>query len=396
MGSGEPLRIVDFSTHLSGPLASHLLAELGADVIKVEHPIQGDGNRGNEPKFHGVSDLHVALNSGTRSLAISTRSEHWERVTGALASWSDAVIVGSRPLDAARRGLDYASLLKSNDQIVYCLVSGFGISGPWASFKAHGQTMDALAGRVDIEWADGQPQTVKGWRSAGAPLAGVFGALGVLAGITRRDRGGGPQFVHASIWDSAMWWNWRDVNSIVNTQESWHEYQSLGSRYAMYATSDQRALLLCPLERPFWQRFCDLASLPNEYRERGNWEHSMDFGYEDETPVIAAAVATRSLDDWVTDLTAAEVPFAPILTLEEAINSEHAEVAGLLRGTLLPDGRAMIASSPVRVHSDEQSAQAGDLEDLSPPPDLGAHSEEILDLLDLADLQGADLSAGLK
>ncbi|MDG2427620.1 MAG: CaiB/BaiF CoA-transferase family protein [Acidimicrobiales bacterium] len=396
MSTGEPLRIVDFSTHLSGPLASHLLAELGADVIKVEHPIQGDGNRGNEPKFHGVSDLHVALNSGTRSISISTRSEHWAEVTGALTGWSDAVIVGSRPSDAARRGLDYASLLKSNSKLVYCLVSGFGLTGPWADFKAHGQTMDALAGRVDIEWVDGQPKTKKGWRSAGAPLAGVFGAMGVLAGVTRRDRGGGPQFVHASIWDSAMWWNWRDVNSLANTQEPWHEYQSLGSRYAMYSTSDERALLLCPLERVFWQKFCDLASLSDEYRERGNWEHSMDFGYDDEAPVIAAAVAARSLNEWVTELTKAEIPFAPILTLEEAMNSEHAEATGLLRGTMLPEGRARISSSPVGIYQDQEDAESPAVEDLSSPPDLGAHNKEILGLLGLNGLQGVDLSGGLK
>ena len=256
-----PLRIVDFSTHMSGPLASHLLVEMGADVIKVEHPVQGDGNRGNDPKIAGVSDLHLALNPGTRSIAISTNSPHWADVVAGVTAWADAVIVGARPKDAVRRGLDFHTLLEANPQLVYCVISGYGLAGPWAEYKAHGQNMDALAGRVEVEWNEGQPQTRVGWRSAGVLLAGVFGAMGVLAAIVKRDRGGGPQFVHTSIWNTALWWNWRDVNTWVNNDEPWHEYRSLGSRYAMYATSDHRALLICPLERVAWERFCDLAEL---------------------------------------------------------------------------------------------------------------------------------------
>ena len=122
----------------------------------------------------------------------------------------------------------------------------------------------------------------------------------------------------------------------------------------------------------------------------------MDFGYDDEAPVIAAAVAARSLNEWVTELTKAEIPFAPILTLEEAMNSEHAEATGLLRGTMLPEGRARISSSPVGIYQDQEDAESPAVEDLSSPPDLGAHNKEILGLLGLNGLQGVDLSGGLK
>src|ERR1700749_5076919 len=120
------MRIADFSTHLSGPMASHLLAEAGADVIKVEHPVFGDGNRGMSPKIAGTGDFHIGLNSGARSLALSSRSPHWHDVIAACARWADAVIVGSRPVDARRRGLDFASIAAANPSIVYCSVSGYG------------------------------------------------------------------------------------------------------------------------------------------------------------------------------------------------------------------------------------------------------------------------------
>lgn len=394
MTQPEPLRIVDFSTHMSGPLASHLLVEMGADVIKVEHPVQGDGNRGNEPKIAGISDLHLALNPGTRSIAISTRSPYWAEVVAAVTSWADAVIVGARPKDAVRRGLDFHTLLEANPQLVYCVISGYGLAGPWAEYKAHGQNMDALAGRVEVEWNDGHPQTRVGWRSAGVVLAGVFGAMGVLAAIVKRDRGGGPQFVHSSIWNTALWWNWRDVNTLVNNDEPWHEYRALGSRYSMYATSDHRALLICPLEKVAWERFCGLAGL-DQLTQRGEWTHSMDFGYDDEFPLIAEAISRRTFDEWNRLLDEAEIPFAPILTLDEAVNSEHAQVNRVLRGTEVPGAQVQMAASPVQLSSNPDEAAQPSLPDLPSPPDLGGHTDEILAEVGLDKLIGEDLSGGM-
>ena len=181
-------RIVDFSTHMSGPIASHLLAELGADVIKIERPGVGDGNRGDHPTIFGEGMFHLALNSGARSLAISTRSPHWSAVVEACASWADAVIIGTRPSAARRRGLDFASMHKVNPEIVYCLISGYGETGPWKDYSAHGQTIDAFAGRAAYEWRDGLPVTPEGWRSTGSTL------LGCLRGHGRpgRTRAAGP------------------------------------------------------------------------------------------------------------------------------------------------------------------------------------------------------------
>lgn len=393
MERDTPLRIVDFSSHLSGPLAAHLLTEIGADVVKVEHPAIGDGNRGNEPLIAGAGDLHVGLNAGARSLAISTRSPHWPAVVAACAAWADAVIVGARPSDAARRGLDFAGICRANPRIVYTLVSGYGLVGPWADHKAHGQNMDALAGRVDVEWVDGRPRTRVGWRSAGTTLAGIFGALGTLAGVIRRDRGGGAQFVHTSIWHTALWWNWRDLNTLANLGHGWNEYQSLGARYGMYRTADDRALLVCPLEQKFWEAFCDVAGMPDGARARGDWTHGMDFGSDDEIPVIAERIATRSLDEWTEILHRAEVPCAPVLTLQEALESDHAAVNDVLRGTTVGGETVRIAASPVRIHDSEEAAAVPGLADLSPPPGIGEHTAAVLADIGLDGLVDVDLTA---
>lgn len=392
-GNPEPLRVVDFSTHLSGPMASHLLVEAGADVIKIEHPVRGDGNRGNDPKLAGVSDMHLALNPGTRSLAVSTRSPHWSGVVEAAVAWADAVIVGNRPSDSAKRGLDFPTLLKANDRLVYCVISGYGLRGPWADYSAHGQNMDAYAGRVELDWDEGEPVTRLGWRSAGTTLAGMFGAMGVLAGVVRRDRGGGPQFVHTSIWQSAMWWNWRDLNTLANIGEGWTEYRDMGSRYNVYATEDGRAVLVCPVEKRFWDVFCDLAELPDELRDRGDWTHSMEFGFDDEMPVIAAAMRRRTMGEWREALLAADIPFAPVLTLEEAMSSDHAAANDVLRTTTTAAGdEVRVAASPLRLDPDLDSALEPGLAPLGPPPDVGQHNDDLLAEIGLTDLIGEDLS----
>jgi crotonobetainyl-CoA:carnitine CoA-transferase CaiB-like acyl-CoA transferase len=382
-------RIVDFSTHMSGPLASGLLAEAGAEVIKVESPTVGDGNRGTEPRVNGLGVFHLALNRGVRSLAVSTRSEAWPGVVEACARWADAVIVGARPSDARRRGLDFASLRRINPAIVYCLISGFGETGPWSRHPAHGQTLDAFAGNVPVDWVDGSPRTPPGWRSAGPGLAGVFAALGVMTGLYKA-RDGVAQHVSVSLWKSAIWWNWRDTTTLANLGHPWTDYGDLGSRYAMYATADDRAILVAPVERKFWVRFVDLLGLPPEYRDHCRWDLSgMEFGrdpeYAHEPEAIAAAMRTRTLDEWVEALGEIDIPFAPMLTLSEVIESEHAASNPVMREVTIDGEQVRVPVSPMRV---TEEAVPDALDDLRPPPAIGEHTEELLAELGIPDLAG--------
>jgi crotonobetainyl-CoA:carnitine CoA-transferase CaiB-like acyl-CoA transferase len=350
------MRIVDFSTHLSGPMASHLLAELGADVVKIERPGIGDGNRGLAPLIEGAGMFHWALNSGVRSMVADARSPEWPTVVAAAARWADAVIVGLRPADAAKRGLDLATLVQAKPNLVYCSISGYGDRGPWKDLRGHGQTLDSYAGLGAVQWDDDDlPSTPPGWRSSGTTLAGVFGALGVMAGLYRRDHEGGPQLVSTSVWSSALWWSWRDVACLLNTGAPWTEYNELGTRYAMYPTADHRAILVAPSEKAFWQTFCSELGLPEEWREHGSWERSgMDHGegpeYRHERRVIAETMRRRPMAEWVERLAAAGIPFAPVLTLDEVLASEHAAAEGVI-GRVEGPGDVRIVRSPVRVGS---------------------------------------------
>ncbi len=388
--SSEPLlRIVDFSTHLSGPLASHLLCELGADVIKVENPRTGDGNRGIFDVGGGMGLMDLALNSGARSLAVDRRSEQWPAVIAACARWADAVVVGARPVDARRRGMDFDAMRAHNPQLIYCSISGFGDHGPWVDLTAHGQTIDGYAGQVLTTDGDIQPQTQAGWRTAGTTLGGVFAAMGILAAVHRRDQGlGRAQYLGVSLWHAAMWWSWRDLTSLANTGERWLDYSDLGSRYSLYRTADGHAALVAPSERRFWEPFVDLVDLPPEWKTFGDWSGSgMDHGtgdaYAHERPVIAERLATRSMGEWAAIFAQAEIPFAPILSLEEALGSEHARVNGVLRSTRTRDGHSYdLPASPIRISdNDRERSLPGPI---APPPGIGADTEELLAELGIA------------
>lgn len=385
-------RVVDFSTHLSGPYCSHLLVDLGADVVKIENPVNGDGNRGVEPLIEGVGNMHVALGPGTRSVAVDRRSEHWERVVDAAARWADVVIVGSRPSDAIRRGIGFDVFRAANPRIVYCLVSGYGEQGPWANVTAHGQSLDAFAGLVQHDTRDGRPITSDGWRSTGTTLAGVFAALGVMGALYNVERGAPAQYVHVSIWGTAMAWQWRDLNTLANIGEPWPEYRDLGSRYCLYATRDERAVLFAPGERKFWHTFCDLVGIP-ERKEIGDWTTGMDFGRNDSTElerqIIGDKIREKTLDEWVELFLTTDVPFAPILTPLEAMSSEHAVVNHVMASTMVNGSDIRVPTSPITIRDGEGTVTSRPPDaPYTPPPTIGEHTDEVLSELGLADLVG--------
>ncbi|HCG02726.1 MAG TPA: hypothetical protein DEV93_19550 [Chloroflexi bacterium] len=394
------LRIVDFSTHMSGPLASQLLIQLGAEVVKVENPRVGDGNRGMLPMIHGVGMFHHALSSGVRSVIVDRRSSDWPRIVVAAAKWADVVIVGSRPSDAVRRGLDFASLTKVNPELVYCAISGYGEAGPWQNIPAHGLNADAFAGLVPVHKVDGRIATIPSYQSIGPPLAGVFAALGILAAVRERDQGAGARYVHSSLWEAAMWFSWRNLATQANLGEPWPAYRDLGSRSATYCTADDRVLLICPIEKHFWDRFCDLAGLPREWKTVGDWSISgmyLGAGPEEaeERRVIQMRIKERPLAAWIAALTAAEIPFAPVLTIAEALASEHAAANGVMRTGRYKGHDVSIPSAPVRVV--DAPGLGVVREELPPPPGLGEHTAEVLaewGVADPPDRAGLDHRAG--
>lgn len=386
-------RVVDFSVHFSGPIASRHMAQLGADVLKVEAPGRGDGNRWDAPRIDDASALHFYLSAGARSLVFDGRSPEWADVVAAACRWADVVVVGNTPARAAKLGIDVASVRAHNPEVVYCSITGYGLAGPWHDYPAHGLNTDAFAGAVPHEDDGGHPAAPARFRTAGTTFAGVEAALGIYAGLARQRAGLGGQFVHVSVWESALAWQWRDTTIDMNLDEEWLQYRELGPRYAMYSTKDDKVLLVCPIEQRFWEAFCDLVELPAELRGRGDWTHGADYGerYDDEAAIIQARMGTRTRDEWEQVLGGARIPIAPILDLREASRSEHAAANGAFAEAAYGDERVRVPTAPVSVTA---LGDLGELdratlaeahrrkgEGLRVAPRLGEHTDAALDEL---------------
>lgn len=376
-------------------MACRRLVQFGADVIKVEHPQHGDGNRSLSPEYRGHGIHHLYLNTGTRSVALDPRSERWSRAVDALVQWADAVIVGKQPAAARRLGIDFASLIARKPGLVYCLISGYGLDGEWAEMPAHGLNMDALAGTLQLEWSNDIPEVPAAYRSVGTTTAGIEAALGILAALHRRDRGLGGQFVHVSIWEAALATMWRDVATYANTGHAWPGYRDFGSRYAVYRTADDHALLVCPIEQKFWARFSDALDLPAAVKNRGDWSTGVDMGsaYPDERRLLAERLRQRTCEQWLDTFRAAQVPAAPVLDWREAAFGAHAQANGVMASYRVADAAICVPTPPASVTSatdlegtDEASlamAHRAKAARASPPPELGEHTASVLQELGL-------------
>jgi crotonobetainyl-CoA:carnitine CoA-transferase CaiB-like acyl-CoA transferase len=375
------IKILDLSTHWSGSVASRHLAHLGADVVKLENPTLGDGNRGLAPFIAGEGLSHVVLNVGKRSVALDRKSAEWEELLTRSARWADVVIVGSQPAVALTRGLDFASFARRNDRIVYCNISGYGEVGPWANYPLHGLNADIVAGLVPVEMVDGLPSPRIDYRSVGTTLAGVHGALGIMEGLRRRDHGAGAQQVFASVWESAMFWQWRDLTSELNLSAPHPAYAELGSRYALYPTSDDRVILVCPIERKFWEAFCDLLRLPPDWKSSGSWETSgMDWGARrsEERRVIAERMKEHSVAHWLEALSRAGIPFSPLYRAGEAARSQQAQSVRVTATTEVRGQAVEVPNIPIHIAKLGGSDAACGPSTMVPPPLLGEHTDQFL------------------
>jgi formyl-CoA transferase len=321
----DGIRIADFSTHLSGPLATHLLAELGATVVKIENPRYGDGNRGIFEVAPGAALFHLSLNSGTRSLAVDRHSDEWPTVVAACARWADAVVVGARPLDARRRGMDFEAMRAANPELVYCSVSGFGMTGPYAPRGGYDLIAQGMSGIMSVTGdEDGAPA------KAGLPVsdlsAGLFGAYGILCALEARERTGQGQLVDTSLLEAAV------ALTVWEATESWvtgRAPRALGSAHRLAAPyqalrASDGWLTVGANNDKLFEAFCraiERADLLNDPRFAGSRERLRN--RDALIPLIEKTTVQFPRAHWLERLDKAGVPAGPINTYPEALADPH-------------------------------------------------------------------------
>jgi crotonobetainyl-CoA:carnitine CoA-transferase CaiB-like acyl-CoA transferase len=339
------IRVLDFSTLLPGPLASLLLAEAGAEVIKIERPGRGDEMRSYVPKLGQDSVNFALLNRGKRSIAIDLKADGaLDRLRPLLQS-ADVVIEQFRPGVMDRLGLGYEALKALNPRIVYCALTGWGQSGPKADVAAHDLNYVAESGMLALAaGADGAPVVPA---ALVADIAGgTFPAvINILLALRERDRTGAGCKLDIAMADnlfSFMYWAIGNGLAAGQWPQPGAELVTGGSpRYNVYRTADGKYLAAAPLEQKFWENFCNLIGLDARLRD--------DRGQEAATKAeVARLLAARDAEHWRQLFADQDVCCSIVLSIEEALRDPHFAARGLFARTLVA-GAQSIPALPVAI-----------------------------------------------
>jgi crotonobetainyl-CoA:carnitine CoA-transferase CaiB-like acyl-CoA transferase len=368
-----------------GNLTTHL-ADLGADVIKVEPP-QGDyGRRMTWPIVDGVSLLFLHVSRGKKSVVLDLRTDTGREAFRELVRDADAVVEAMRPGGLERRGLGFEQLQQVNPRIVFCTISGYGMTGPYRDMPSHGIAYDAWAGvvqpAVDDDGFAYMPEHV----SIGINAGPVFGALGLLAGVIRaRETGEGCQLEVAQS-DAAAAIDWlrsetwrayeRPESEVTGNEADGYERRAPGTagmqggvRYQFYATTDGYVLFMAS-EREFWKNFCEGIERPDLFeRWPGSQYGDHARGNTELREILRDAFATRSTEEWLAFGLEHNTPIAPSNTPQTLFDDPQFRD----RLPLLPREQvgADMLPTPIKFVGEQLPAPAK-------APTVGEHTEHVL------------------
>jgi crotonobetainyl-CoA:carnitine CoA-transferase CaiB-like acyl-CoA transferase len=396
------IRVIDLSRVLAAPWTGQNLADLGAEVIKIERPGSGDDSRAFGPPWlkdaHGrdttESAYFASANRGKKSVTVNLSRPEGQEIVRRIAAQCDVLLENYKVGDLARYGLGYEELRKINPRLVYCSVTGFGQTGPYAERPGYDFMIQGMAGLMSVtgerdDLPGGGPQ--KAGIPIGDIITGMYASVAVCAALAHREKSGAGQHLDLALLDS--------LAAILSNQGG--NYLATGVPpgrlgnahpnivpYQTFRTSDGDIILACGNDNLF-RRFCEVAgcqALAADPRFATNNKRVEN--REEITRLIADIIAKRTTRDWVGALEAAGVPNGPINNLKQVFEEPQAVARGLKIELDHPlAGKVSLIRSPMRF-------SATPLEHNTPPPTLGQHTDEVLrGVLGLTDADIARLRA---
>jgi alpha-methylacyl-CoA racemase len=376
-GTLDGVRILDLSRLLPGGFCSLLLADAGADVIKVEDTGMGDYVRWSPP-YHGTDEhqglgtrsaLYLALNRGKRSVRLQLKSDGGREALLKLAEEADVVLESFRPGVLDRLGCGYDALRERNPRIVYCAITGYGQTGPNTARAGHDTNYLALGGLLGLTGAAGGPPVQAAGQIADLGGGGLMGAFGILAALWERERSGEGQFVDVSMTDGAQSWLAMIAAAfLADGRVPGRGAEMLNGGVACYLPYEcaDGWVSVGALEPKFWQAFCAGTERPDllehQFAKPGSEGHAQ----------VAEVFLTRSKAEWAAFNDEHDCCIEPVLDLDEALASELTRERDMVVELDQPEiGPVRLLGMPVKF-----SRTPGDA--TKPAPALGEHTEEVM------------------
>jgi crotonobetainyl-CoA:carnitine CoA-transferase CaiB-like acyl-CoA transferase len=319
----EGIKILDLSRLLPGPFCSMLLADFGADVVKVEDPKIGDYIRWWPPRMGRNSGFHVVLNRNKRSLTLNLKSPEGKEIFQQLVHTTDVVLESFRPGVMERLGLGYEKLSKTNPNLIYCAITGYGRTGPRSQKAGHDINYLALGGALSHSGRENGP-TLSGVQIADLGGGAIMAAFSIVAALLARGRQGEGQYIDISMLDGSLTWNclrWGKYLADQKIPRPGDDMLNHGfACYNIYKTKDGRYMALGALEPKFWQGFCESVG-------RSNWNQENYFQPGPHQRILQDEIAElfrrKTQADWIAHFGNHDCCCEPVLNLDEVLADPH-------------------------------------------------------------------------
>ena len=370
----EGVRVLDFTRVLAGPYATMVLADLGAEVIKIELPGGGDESRSFGPFVAGVSAYYLSVNRGKKSVTLDLRTPRGAQLAMALVERADVLVENFRPGTMDRFGLDYKRVSARNPRLVYASISGFGQSGPYSHRPAYDVIVQAMSGLASITGLPGQPPVRVGSSTADLSAA-LFACVGLLAALGRARESGRGRHLDVSMLDCQVALL---ENAVARYDVTGQVPGPLGSRhpaitpFQFFAAADGWVVVAAGNDRLF-ARLCQVLQRPElaaDARFAGNAGRTEHHGALESE--LAAIFAKGSVAEWLDRLEEAGVPCGPVNDVADLVQDPQVRSRGMIRRQPCDGESVAVPASPLRFANETPEM------DPRPAPDLGEHTESVL------------------
>lgn len=369
------IRVLDLSRVLTGPFCSMILADLGAEVVKVEEPGSGDQTRTVPPFVEGESHYYMAINRNKQSIVVNLKTDEGREIILGLAEKSDIVLENFRPGVMARLGLAYEVLQKRKPDLIICSITGFGQESSMADVPSFDLVTQALSGIMSINGeADGPPTKM------GVPMGdvggGMWAAIAVLAALQHRTATGKGLHVDLSLLDGLVGLLGYLAEMYLVTGESPGRVGSAHHSivpYGRYPVKDGHIVLALHVG-PFWRKFCQAVGRADliDNSKFKTTAHRQE-NREELEAIVTEILAEKTASEWGDFLRAADIPSSPVLNVGEALNQPAIEERGLIKDTAHPvAGKVRVVGSPIQ-YSGNFTEEA-----YAPSALLGQHTKAVL------------------
>jgi len=368
------LKVVDLSRVLAGPYCTMILADLGADVLKIEIPEKGDDSRQFGPYVKDESAYFMSLNRNKKSLTLNLKTKEGKDIFKKLIKDADVVVENFRPGTMEKLELDYETIKKINPEIIYASSTGFGQTGPYSKRPAYDGVIQAMGGIMSITGQqNGEPTRVG--PSIGDIFSGVFTAIGILSALNKRNETGLGSFVDVSMLDCQVAIL---ENAIARYQATGNSPKPAGNKHTSivpfepFDTLDGEIVIAAGNDN-LWKKLCKVIGkeeLISDEKFKTNPKRNEN--YEELKPIISNEIKKKTTKEWNEILIDVGVPCGPINDIKMVVNDEQVNARNMIQEILHPTaGKTKIPGIPIKISGNDDKIRY-------PAPTLGQHNEEVL------------------